>query len=219
MAINRLIQNGIVIVSGRSLSERDKDGKFPGKVLVMIHGRGSTARNILGLSDQLLVNGYAIIAPQAPNNTWYPYSFLVPEQQNEPHLSTALGILGEIEAGLSELGVGEEKIYLLGFSQGACLALEYAARNAKKYGGIVAFSGGLIGSKIEPSKYDGDFSGTPVFIGSSDPDPHIPVERVLASEKIFHNMNANIHVKIYQGMGHAINQDELNIVNSLIFGF
>ena len=124
-----------------------------------------------------------MIAPQATNNTWYPYSFLAPPSQNEPWLSSALDLLDEIVNDLKKNDIDPKNIYFLGFSQGACLTLEYVTRNATRYGGVVAFTGGLIGDKLYSENYKGDFSGTPVFIGTSDPDPHVPVDRVNATEK------------------------------------
>lgn len=187
------------------------------KVLLMLHGRGSNAQDILSLAQYFPVKNFALWAPQATNNTWYPYSFLAPPAQNEPWLSSALSLLDEIVKDLKAEGITEENMYFLGFSQGACLMLEFITRNATKYGGAVAFTGGLIGDKIYPENYQGDFNHTPVFIGSSNPDMHIPVERVYATTNILKNMNADVTEKIYDHMGHTINQDEIDQVNKLIF--
>ena len=187
------------------------------KVLIMIHGRGATAEDILGLADHLTINDFALLAPKATNHSWYPYSFLVPPPQNEPWLSSALQMLKELVSDLKAKGISEKNIYFLGFSQGACLTLEFVTRNATRYGGAVALTGGLIGDKIYAENYRGDFAGTPVFMGTSDPDPHVPVERVNESEMILQNMNANVTKKIYKGMGHTINQDEIDTVNKIIF--
>jgi phospholipase/carboxylesterase len=175
------------------------------------------AHDILSLADYLAVNDYALIAPQATNNTWYPFSFLAPPQQNEPWLSSALALLNEIVTDLNNENITTNHIYFVGFSQGACLTLEFVTRNAKKYGGVVAFTGGLIGDKIYPENYKGDFENTPVFIGSSNPDPHIPVQRVKASTDILQSMHANVTTKIYDNMGHTINEDEIRNANRLIF--
>ena len=183
----------------------------------MVHGRGGSAEDILGLSAYLPVDDFALLAPQATNNTWYPYSFMTPVKENEPWLSSALALLKEVVADVKAKGIAEENIYLLGFSQGACLTLEFATRHATKYGGVVAFTGGLIGDKIYNENYKGDFSATPVFIGTSDPDPHVPVERVNATEDILIKMNATVTKKIYKNMGHTISQDEINQVNEFIF--
>lgn len=187
------------------------------KALIMIHGRGGSAEDILSLASHLQVQDYALLAPQASNHTWYPYSFLAPPAQNEPGFSSALQVLAEMEKDLNEQGISAEQIYFLGFSQGACLTLEYVTRNAKKYGGVVAFTGGLIGDKVYSENYRGDFDNTPVFIGTSDPDPHVPVERVRATEEVLQKMNADISVKIYKNMGHTISQDEVDMANSLVF--
>lgn len=187
------------------------------KVLIMIHGRGGSAEDILSLSNHLEVNDFALLAPKATNHTWYPYSFLVTPSQNEPWLSSALQILGEIVNDLKAKQINERNIYFLGFSQGACLTLEFVTRNATRYGGVVAFTGGLIGDKVYEENYKGDFAGTPVFIGTSDPDPHVPVQRVNESEAILKRMNASVIKKVYKNMGHTISQDEIKMVNEFIF--
>ncbi|TKK68003.1 phospholipase [Ilyomonas limi] len=188
------------------------------KALIMLHGRGAHAQDILSLADYLDVKDFALVAPQATNNTWYPYSFLAPPAQNEPWLSSALNIVKEAVAYLNNKGIANEQIYLLGFSQGACLTLEFAARNATKYGGIIAFTGGLIGDNIYPQNYAGNFAGTPVFIGSSNPDFHVPVERVYATTNILKNMGAVVTEEIYNNMGHTINEDELRHANVILRG-
>jgi phospholipase/carboxylesterase len=187
------------------------------KVLILLHGRGGSAEDILSLASHLDVKGFSLFAPQATNNTWYPYSFLAPPSQNEPWLSSALSLLKELVDDLLSKGVPAENIYFLGFSQGACLTLEFVTRNASKYGGVVAFTGGLVGDKIYSDNYNGDFGGTPFFIGTSNPDPHVPVERVYATTNILKNMNAVVTEKIYTGMGHTINQDEIDHANKLVF--
>lgn len=158
-----------------------------------------------------------MLAPQATNNTWYPYSFLAPPWQNEPWLSSALQLLTNLLNDVLTKGVPTENIYFAGFSQGACLTLEFVTRNANKYGGVAAFTGGLIGDKIYSENYKGDFGGTPIFIGTSNPDPHVPVERVYATTNILKNMNAVVTEKVYNNMGHTINQDEIENTNTLIF--
>ena len=187
------------------------------KALIMVHGRGASAEDIIGLSPSLNVKDYALIAPQATNYTWYPYSFLAPPKQNEPWLSSALELLNEVVRDINKAGITADNIYFLGFSQGACLTLEFVTRHAKKWGGVAAFTGGLIGDKIYPENYTGDFNGTPIFIGTSNPDPHIPVERVHETTKILKTMNASVTEKIYQNMGHTISQDEIEKANELIF--
>ena len=185
--------------------------------LVMIHGRGADAEDILGLANYFHLKEFALLAPQATNNTWYPYSFLAPPVENEPWLSSALSLLAGIVDDIKAAGISSENIYFLGFSQGACLSLEFVARNAAKYGGVAAFTGGLIGDRIYPENYKGDFGGTPIFIGSGDPDPHVPVDRVTDSVALLEKMNAIVTKKIYRNMGHTINEDEIDTVNKIIF--
>jgi len=187
------------------------------KVLIMLHGRGGSADDILSLAGHLQVNDFALIAPQATSHSWYPYSFLFPPLQNEPWLSSALSLINDIVKDVKAKGISSENIYFAGFSQGACLTLEFVARHAVKYGGVAAFTGGLIGDKIYTENYSGDFSRTPIFIGSSDPDPHVPVERVNESAAILEKMNALVTKKIYKNMGHTISQDEISTVNEIIF--
>ncbi|KIC93507.1 alpha/beta hydrolase [Flavihumibacter solisilvae] len=188
------------------------------KVLILLHGRGGSAEDIISLSGYLDVEEYALLAPQATNNTWYPYSFMAKPNENEPWLSSALDIVGEAVKVATNAGIPKEQIYFAGFSQGACLTLEYVTRNAAQYGGVAAFTGGLIGDKIYRDNYTGDFNGTKVFIGTSNPDPHVPVERVYATANILKEMKADVTEKVYENMGHTINQDEINTANSLIFG-
>jgi phospholipase/carboxylesterase len=200
-----------LVAAGKSLEEASK-------VLIMIHGRGANAYDILGLASHLNVKDYALIAPQATNNTWYPYSFMAPPTQNEPWLSSALSVIKSIVVELKEKQFNEENIFFLGFSQGACLTLEFVTRNAIKYGGVAAFTGGLIGDNIYTENYSGNFKGTSVFLGTSDPDMHVPVERVNHTAIVLEKMGANVIKKIYNNMGHTINQDEINQANTLIFG-
>jgi phospholipase/carboxylesterase len=198
------------VTAGKSLAEASK-------VLIMVHGRGASAEDILSLSAHLALDDFAILAPQATNHTWYPYSFLEKPAQNEPWLSSALQVLKEIVGELMTKGIAPENIYFLGFSQGASLTLEFAARNATRYGGIAAFTGGLIGDRIYPEHYTGDFKATPVFIGTSDPDPHVPVARVHATANLLRERHASVTEKIYPYMGHTISQDEIDQANTLIF--
>lgn len=186
-------------------------------VLILLHGRGASAQDIIMLADHLHTDGFALIAPQATNHTWYPFSFLAPTHQNEPWLSSALALLGEVVEDIKSAGIDSRNIYFAGFSQGACLTLEFVTRNAQRWGGVVAFTGGLIGDKINPSNYKGDFAGTPVFIGTSDPDPHVPVERVQDSTKVLTSMNAIVTEKVYPQMGHTISMDEIEWANKIVF--
>ncbi len=194
-----------------------RSGPDGDKLLIMLHGRGANAQDILGLAEHLEVKDFSLLAPDATNHTWYPYSFMSKPGDNEPWLSSALSLVHEIVTDLEARSVPAENIYFLGFSQGACLTLEYVTRHAKKYGGIVAFTGGLIGDRIYPENYKGDFNGTNIFIGTSDPDPHVPVSRVNDTVAVLEEMNARVIKKIYKNMGHTINQDEIDTVNQSIF--
>jgi phospholipase/carboxylesterase len=184
--------------------------------MVMLHGRGATARDILSLTLELNFPGFAYLAPQAAGNSWYPYSFLVPMEKNEPWLASALSFIGKVFAELSEHGFPAERIILLGFSQGACLACEYVARNALCYGGLAGLSGGLIGPPGTPRNYAGSLDGTPVFLGCSDVDPHIPKERVEETARVLTDLGGEVTMRLYPQMGHTINQDELNAVRELM---
>jgi phospholipase/carboxylesterase len=187
------------------------------KALIMIHGRGAGAHDILSIAKHLEVKKFALAAPQAENRTWYPYSFLVPIEENEPSFSKSLDAIHQVVVAIQQNGIEKENIYFLGFSQGACLALEFTARNAAKYGGIVAFTGGLIGDKVYEDHYTGNFENTPIFIGTSDPDFHVPVERVNETAALLEKMGASVTKKIYPNMGHTISQDEIDLANELVF--
>ncbi len=188
--------------------------------MVMVHGRGATAESILELRHELGSPELAFVAPQAAGYTWYPYGFMAPMEKNEPGLSSGLARLGEVLAGLAAAGIPPERTILLGFSQGACLSLELAARNARRYGAVVALSGGLIGPPGTPRDYlgglPGGFAGTPVFLGCSDRDPHIPRERVDESAEVLRRMGAEVTERIYPAMGHTVNEDEMAFVRTLI---
>ena len=200
------------LTAGKPLDEAEK-------VMVLVHGRGSSARDILSLADHISDDGFAFIAPQATDNSWYPHSFRQPLEQNEPNLSSALQVLAGWRARLqSDYNFKFPQMYWLGFSQGACLALEFIARNAVEYGGVFGLSGGLIGPDGTPRPYDGLFAGTPIFLGCSDADPHIPKARVLESERVLRGMGANVTAKLYPNFPHSIYEDELNFVNLLIAG-
>jgi phospholipase/carboxylesterase len=187
------------------------------KALIMLHGRGAGSNDILSIARHLDVEDFALIAPAAENRTWYPYSFLVPIEQNEPSFSKSLETIAQVVAAVQENGIEKENIYFLGFSQGACLALEFTARNAAKYGGVVAFTGGLIGDKVYEDHYAGNFENTPIFIGTSDPDFHVPLERVNETEILLKKLGALVTKKIYENMGHTISQDELDLANEIVF--
>ncbi|HEY9467929.1 MAG TPA: dienelactone hydrolase family protein [Vicinamibacterales bacterium] len=185
-------------------------------VAILLHGRGASAEDILGLANQFSARDIAYVAPQAAGSTWYPNSFLAPIAQNEPWLGSALRVVAGLVEDFTARGIPADRLAVMGFSQGACLTLEFAARHARRYAAIVAFTGGLIGPPGTTRNYTGDFSGTPVFIGSSDIDPHVPLERVQESTTIFRRMNAIVDERIYPGMGHTINADELQAAEALL---
>lgn len=186
------------------------------KVLVMVHGRGATAQSILELANHLPVEDFALYAPQATQHSWYPYSFMAPAEQNQPALNSALEQLDDLVTGLLAQGIKSENIYLLGFSQGACLSSEYATRHAKRYGGLLLFTGGLIGQQLETGNYQGDFAGTPVLITTGDPDPHVPVSRVEETVAILEKMGAKVTQKIYKGRLHTILQEEITLAQEIL---
>lgn len=184
--------------------------------MVLVHGRGATTQSILTLADEFRQPDFAYLAPQAAGNTWYPYSFLAPLADNEPGLSSGLAALAAVLAQIEQGGLPAEETILAGFSQGACLALEFVARNARRYGGVVAFSGGLIGPPGTPRDYPGSLEGTPVFLGCSDVDFHIPLERVHESAAVMKKLGGEVTERIYHNMGHTINQDEINHVQNMM---
>jgi len=183
--------------------------------VVLIHGRGDSSRGILALAEEFQAPGTAFLAPQAVSFSWYPYSFLSEVEQNEPWLSSALD---RVEAAVTAVRkvIPEQRVVLMGFSQGACLALEFAARNTRRYGGVVAFSGGLIGPDGTPRDYPGSLEGTPVFLGCSDVDAHIPVDRVHESAHVMNGLGGEVEERIYPGMGHTINEDEIAWASRLL---
>lgn len=187
-----------------------------GGVMVMIHGRGGSAPDILSLAGAFARADFAYLAPQAAGHTWYPYRFLEPTARNQPHLASALDAIASVVEQLEAAGVASERIILLGFSQGACLATEFAARNPRRWGGVVGLSGGLIGTDAEIGLHRGDLAGTPVVLGCSDVDPHIPLGRVQATTRILTAMKAVVDETIYPGMGHGIVEDEVERVRHLI---
>ena len=187
------------------------------KALLMLHGRGGSAEDILSLANYLPVKKFYIVAPQATNNTWYPLSFLAPIPQNEPWLSSALGVIKELCDHIKQAGIASEHIFILGFSQGACLTLEFAARNAQKWGGIIALTGGLIGDKLEPSSYSGNFSGTPILMTNGSNDPHVPLLRSEQSKQQLEKMGAKVELLVYSSRPHTILHEELNVVSRYFF--
>lgn len=184
--------------------------------MILLHGRGDSAEGILQIVPYFPHDDFVYIAPNAATQQWYPNRFTAPLESNEPYLSSALRKVGEVVDHVVQAGIPREKIILLGFSQGACLSLEYAARNAKRYGGVVALSGGLIGPEGTPRDYPGSLEDTPVFLGCSDVDFHIPVETVRASTVVMRKLGGDVTERIYPGMGHTINDDEIEYVQGLI---
>lgn len=184
--------------------------------LILIHGRGGGPGSIAPLISHLSTPGYAYLIPQAANWTWYPQRFLAPREQNEPYLTSALDVIDELVRQIEAAHIPPERIALLGFSQGACLALEYAARHPRRYGGVIAFSGALIGAETELSGYPDSLEGTPVFLGCSDVDEHIPLERVTRTTGILQSLGADVTERIYPRMGHTINSDEITFARDLL---
>ena len=212
MATQGVHQGQPVYTAGKALTEAKG-------ALILVHGRGATAQSILALGNELAHPDLACPAPQAAGNTWYPHSFLMPLAQNEPYLSSALQRIGEVVAQIEAAGIRTERIILGGFSQGACLASEFVARNARRYGGLLVFSGGLIGPPGARREYSGSLADTPIFLGCSDVDFHIPKERVMESAEVFRRLGAQVTAKLYPNLGHTIIEDELlyarQIVNDL----
>ncbi len=184
--------------------------------MILVHGRGANAADILGLAREFTIPGFAFIAPEAANHTWYPYSFLSPIPINEPGISSGLAVIDGILSDLTEAGIPSDRVILLGFSQGACLSTEFAARNPRRFGGVIGLSGGLIGPPETSRAYAGTLDGTPVFLGCSDIDQHIPKERVEESAAVFERMGATVTLRLYPGMPHTVNQDEVDYVRALM---
>jgi len=184
--------------------------------ILMLHGRGARAEDILSLANEFNVPGFAYFAPQAAGNTWYPNRFLVPLVENEPWLSSALKFAGDVLSEIVNAGVPAERIILLGFSQGACLTLEFAARNARRYGGIVGLSGALIGPDDTPRDYKGSLARTPVFLGCSDADFHVPKERVEETADVLERLGGEVTLRLFPKMDHTVNQDEIDFVRGMM---
>ncbi len=202
-------QNQQLRTAGESLDEAQA-------AVILVHGRGATAQSILGMADEFEYPDIAYLAPQAANRTWYPQSFLAPVEQNEPGRSSGLQVITSLVSQANDADIPTEKILVLGFSQGACLASEFIARNPTRYGGLAALSGGLIGDTIEPDSFDGSLDSTPAFFGCSDSDPHIPEERVHDSAAVYEQLDASVTKRLYPGMGHGINKDELDFVDGMV---
>jgi len=185
-------------------------------VMIMLHGRNAAPRNILEMCAVLDRPGFTYLAPAAANNTWYPFSFMAETERNEPGLASALHVLNALLNDVLSRGIQAEHVVLLGFSQGACLAGEFAVRHARRYGGVVMYSGGLIGPPGTAWDHAGDFAGTPVLLGCSDVDAHVPKERVDESAAVFGRMGATVTKRIYPGMGHTVNAEEIRMTQNLM---
>lgn len=185
--------------------------------LIMVHGRGASAESMVPLSRYLDLKDAAIFAPQATKHSWYPTSFIEPVEFNQPALDSALELLDGLVKDIINAGIPADRIYFLGFSQGACLTLEYVTRNAKRYAGVIAFTGGLIGEKIALDNYEGDFGQTTVLITTGDPDAHVPLKRVKESAGIMEGMNARMHVVAYPAKQHTITNEEIDLANGIFF--
>jgi predicted esterase len=188
------------------------------KAMVLVHGRGASAKDILTLVPDLAQLDFAYLAPQAADNTWYPNRFLAPIADNEPWLSSGLAAIADVLVHVTEAGIPIERTLLLGFSQGACLTLEFVARHAQRYGGVVGLSGGLIGPNGTPRDYPGSLLGTPIFLGCSDVDPHIPTERVQHTAEVLRQLGGNVTVQLYPNMDHTITQAEIDFVRNMMSG-
>jgi len=202
--------------SAENILQLGADIQSATKAMIMIHGRGADAHSVAALHDHFKTDKTVYIAPQADNFTWYPYRFIEKRESNEPGISSGLQIIDSIINALNSSGINTENISLLGFSQGACLAVDYAARNAQKYAAVFCLSGALIGESLNPAEYQGDMQQTPVFFGCAENDFHIPQERVHESARILTSLNAHVTKRIYPNMGHTINRDELAFIKEVL---
>ena len=187
-------------------------------VAILLHGRGASAEDILSLAAQIRAREVAYLAPQAAGGTWYPYSFLSPIRQNEPGITSGLRVIEGLIDQAARRGLPSNRVALMGFSQGACLSLEFAARHAQRFAAVIGLSGGLIGPPGTPRAYPGSMEGTPVFLGCSDIDPHVPLERVHETADVFRRLGASVDERIYPRMGHTVNRDELDAIDALLGG-
>lgn len=201
---------------GKPVSKAGASPEEAEAAMILVHGRRASSESMLLFAEEFDRAHIHYRAIQADRHTWYPNSFLAPREQNQPGLSSGLqAIYDEIKV-LNDFGIATEKVILLGFSQGACLSSEFAARHPQKYGGLAILSGGLIGPEVSLENYSGSFEGTPVFMGCSDYDPHIPQERVHDTAEILESLGAGVTKKIYPGMGHTVNENEIEHVKQLL---
>ena len=213
--MSRSYYSRVGIAHGERLIEAGEPLATARAAAILVHGRGASAEDIMTVGAELPATGWAYLAPQADGNAWYPYPFTAPLGQNQPFLGAALDMLAGLVARV-ERHVPAGRILLLGFSQGACLTLEFAARHARRYGGVVGLSGGLIGPDGTPRDYPGGFDGTPAFLGCSDVDPHIAKDRVLEAAAVYERMGAKVTARLYPGMGHTVSADELDEVRRIM---
>jgi predicted esterase len=202
--------------AGQPIRRSGIDPESARLAVILVHGRGGSPDDVLALADEFRLADVTFLAPAAAGGTWYPYSFLAPIDTNEPGISSGLSVLAGLIDSLGEQGIPPQRVALLGFSQGACLSLEFAARHARRYAAVIGLSGGVIGPPGMPRAYSGTLDGTPVFLGCSDIDPHIPLERVHESADIFRKLGASVDERIYPGMGHTVNDDEIEAVRTLL---
>lgn len=205
-----MIHQGQPVLSAGETLEKAKG------VMIMAHGRGASARDILGLASEFTQPGFAYLAPQAAGNSWWPQRFIDPIASNEPELSSALQVMGDLLKRVAGAGIPAERTMLLGFSQGACLVLEYVARNAKRYGGVAGLSGALVGPEGTPRDYAGSLDGTPVFLGCSDVDFHISKARVLHTAEVLQKLGAQVTTRLYPNMEHTVSADELEFLSRMM---
>lgn len=205
----------MAVAHGARVLQAGDDLRWARAAMILLHGRGATAEDIMTIADEVQAPGWAYLAPQAAGNAWYPNPFTAPLDSNEPYLSAALDMVSSLVERV-EADVPRRRIVLLGFSQGACLTLEWAARNAGRFGGVVGLSGGLIGPEGTPRDYAGSFDGTPIFLGCSDIDPHIPMHRVVEAGEVLKAMAADLTVRFYPGMAHTVSLEELATIRALV---
>ena len=186
--------------------------------VIMLHGRGASAEDILNLAQAMYHPKLAYLAPSAANHSWYPSSFMAPREQNEPWLTSALKKVGATVQLAIDGGIPTERIVICGFSQGACLSTEFVATQPARYAGLIAFTGGLIGPPGMPMNYSGDLQGTSAFFGSGDPDPHVPWSRVQESADVIAAMNARVTTRRYPGRAHTVSADEVRHANAILAG-
>lgn len=184
--------------------------------MIMVHGRGASAEDILSLAPALRTSDVAFLAPQAAGGTWYPLGFMSPIERNEPGITSGMGVIHRLVTEVAAAGISPERTFLLGFSQGACLATEFVARNARRYGGVAGLSGGLIGPGGTPRSYGGSLDRTPVFLGCSDVDAHIPAGRVRETAEVLGKLGGEVTLRLYPGMGHLVNEDEIAAVQAML---